>query len=445
MVDRIATVEIARANKNLIFRLRQCSVETADMFDYATLNIDAANLPALTTKQGVLDYGNQLTRALCDHQAVGRELDCFFNGLNIDLASLQFSIGTSEGERFRWETLYTEPQFLAVKGNCSVKRIIPTGLGSLPAPRFYQNPIQLLAFLCPAKVLAKSEFEAIAVALDKARNHIDIEMTVYVGERELLEDIQARSAAGQLDRITARPMPSSTQDLEEILKEKPVQLLHFFCHGYLLDGVHFLRFATISDNEAEEDDGSVDLSIERLRVILSTNKTVWVTVLNSCSGAQEASGLYSMAATLARSASPVTIGMAEQIHAEDATLFAANFYPDAFNIIAKALNSPRATIAATIDLGPAIAAARRVMFNTAQCGTSAGFRRWCLPVMYQQDAGLQVAAISLTMKERIETVAKALQGLGSDSPTKLREHIRNILAEDPAVPQDLWPDLFGKY
>jgi hypothetical protein len=152
-----------------------------------------------------------------------------------------------------------------------------------------------------------------------------------------------------------------------------------------------------------------------------------------------------MAATLARSASPVTIGMAEQIHAEDATLFAANFYPDAFNIIARAINSPRATIAATIDLGPAIAAARRVMFNTAQCGTSAGFRRWCLPVMYQQDAGLQVAAISLTMKERIETVAKALQGLGSDSPTKLREHILNILAEEPAVPQDLWPDLFGKY
>lgn len=445
MVDRTATVEIARKDQSIIFRLRESDLETSDMFDYATLNVDATKLPPMTSMESLSAYGDQLTQALNSHVAVKQELQVFFNALNIDLASLQFSLSTSEAERFRWETLYTKPDFLAIKAHCSVKRIMPSGLRELPPPRIYESPVRMLAFLSPARVSSVSEFNAIVDELQKARAYAPIELTAYVGESALLEDIQRRCAAGELKHVTVGPMPSNTQDLEMILRQQPAQLLHFFCHGYLKDRVQLLNFATISDHEADEIEGSVNLSIERLGAVLRQCNTVWATVLNSCSGAQEVPGLYSMAATLTRTASPVTIGMAEQIHVADATLFAASFYREALIRIGQALGSTAPSKRATIDLGPAVAAARREMYDVARNGDPDGFRRWSLPVIYQREAGLQVATIDITTKSRIETVVKALRSLGSDTPPELREDILNILAKRPPVPKELWPDIYGTY
>lgn len=447
MSGRSATVEIARAEGHVVFRLSEANEHLGDTLDFARLDIDCSGLPALTTREGVCDYGSRLTQALCSHQAVKRELDFFFKGVDPDRASLQFCIGTSDGERYRWETLYTAPEFLAVKGHCSLKRIIPSGLHGVPAPRHYHGPIRMAAFLSPAGVSSAAEFEAIAGAVQAAAAQgTDLALTVFVGEKALLDKIGERIARGALKGVSARPMPGSTAALEKILKDEPVQLLHFFCHGHLQDGIRFLRFATISDHMDKVAEGSVDLSIDRLREIQGLQGTVWMTVLNSCSGAQEVPGLYSMAATLARSASPVTIGMAEQVHATDATMFASAFYPNALRIIGKATENKAQHESATIDLGPAVGAARRAMYQAAQAGEQEGFRRWCLPVMYQREAGLTVVSTpDPAMMERIETVAKFLRMLPGDAPKGLREKVIGVLAEAPAVPPVLWPNLYGSY
>ena len=447
MSGRSATVEIARAEGHVVFRLSEANEHLGDTLEFARLDIDCSGLPALTTREGVCDYGSRLTQALCSHQAVKRELDFFFKGVDPDLASLQFCIGTSDGERYRWETLYTAPEFLAVKGHCSLKRIIPSGLHGVPAPRHYHGPIRMAAFLSPAGVSSAAEFEAIAGAVQEAAAQgLELVLTVFVGEKALLDKIAERIARGALKGVSARPMPGSTAALEKILKDEPVQLLHFFCHGHLQDGIRFLRFATISDHMDKVAEGSVDLSIDRLREIQSLQGTVWMTVLNSCSGAQDVPGLYSMAATLARSASPVTIGMAEQVHATDATMFASAFYPNALRIIGKATENKGQHESAAIDLGPAVGAARRAMYQAAQAGEQDGFRRWCLPVMYQREAGLTVVSTpDPAMMERIETVAKFLRMLPGDAPKGLREKVIGVLAEAPAVPPALWPNLYGSY
>lgn len=447
MSGRSATVEIARAEGHVVFRLSEANEHQGDTLDFARLEIDSSGLPPLTTREGVCDYGSRLTQALCSHQAVKRELDVFFKGVDIDLASLQFCIGTADGERYRWETLYTAPEFLAVKGHCSLKRIMPSGLAGVPAPRHYHGPIRMAAFLSPAGVSSAAEFEAIAAAVQEAgAQGLDLALSVFVGEKPLLDRIAERVARGALKGVTARPMPGSTAALEKMLKDEPVQLLHFFCHGHLQDGIRFLRFATISDHMEQAAEGSVDLSIDRLREIQGLQGTVWMTVLNSCSGAQDVPGLYSMAATLARSASPVTIGMAEQIHATDATMFASAFYPDALRIVGTALKGKAHHEAAAIDLGPAIGAARRAMYQAAQAGEQEGFRRWCLPVMYQREAGLTVVSTpDPAMMERIETVARFLRMLPADAPRALREQLIGVLATEPAVPLELWPNLYGSY
>lgn len=447
MPPRSATVEIARSEGHMVFRLSEANDHQGDTLDFTRLDIDSSCLPLLTTRAGVCDYGSRLTQALSSHQAVKRELDFLFKGVDIDPACLQFSIGTSDGERFRWETLYTEPEFLAVKGSCSLRRIMPSGLNGTPAPRHFHGPIRMAAFLSPSGISSQAEFDAIAAAAqDAAAQGLNLALTVFVGEKPLLDRITESISNGTLKGITARPMPGSTSALEKVLRDEPVQLLHFFCHGHLQDGIRFLRFATISDHMAKLAEGSVDLSIDRLRDIQVLQGTVWMTVLNSCSGAQDVPGLYSMAASLARSASPVAIGMAEQIHSLDATMFASAFYPSALRIIGAAIIGTTHHESAVIDLGPAIGAARRAMYLAAQAGEQEGFRRWCLPVMYQREAGLTVVSTpDPAMMERIETVAKFLRMLPGDAPKALREKVIEVLADSPAVPLELWPNLYGSY
>jgi hypothetical protein len=343
--------------------------------------------------------------------------------------------------------LYTDPEFLAVRGYCTLKRIMPSGLTGNPAPRHYHGAIKMAAFLSPAMVQSAPEYEAIVKAVRDAQAHgLGIELAVYVGEQALLDKIGEQIAQGLLPGVTVKPMPSSTQALEKELKDEPVQLLHFFCHGHLKDGIRFLRFSSISDHMNEDPEGTVDLSIDRLREIQSLLGSVWLTVLNSCSGAEDMPGLYSMAATLARSASPVTIGMAEQIHAKDATMFVRAFYPDALGIIHNATAGKKINEAVAIDLGPALGSARRALYKAAQTGEQDGFRRWCLPVMYQRAAGLTVmSAPDPDMMDRIETVAKFLRMLPSDAPKSLREEIIAVLDKDPPVPREIWPNLYGSY
>ena len=446
-MPRSVTVEIARSDDNMVFRLSATEQQQGGSLDFTRFNKDWAGMPELTTPDGVRDYGIALTSALCSHQGVKRELDVFFDGVDQNVASLQFSIGTCDGERYRWETLYAKPEFLAVRGTCNVKRIIPSGMNVMPAPRDYHGPIRMAAFLSPAGVPCQAEFDAITAAVREARARgLDIELAVFAGEQALLKGATAGIADGSLQHVTVRPMPASTEALERLLKDEPVQLLHFFCHGHMQEGIRFLRFASLTDYMENAPNGSVDLSIDRLREIQSLNASVWMTVLNSCSGAQEAPGLYSMAATLARSASPVTIGMAEEIHAEDATMFAKVFYPAALAIINKETAGRQLLERVDIDFGPAVSEARRALYKAGKDGDQAGFRRWCLPVMYQRQAALTViSTLDPSMMERIETVAKFLRMLPGDAPKTLRQEILDVLGKEPAVPPALWPNLFGSY
>jgi hypothetical protein len=430
-----------------VFRLSEADEHLGDTLEFARLEIDFSGLPPLTTREGVCAYGSQLTKALYGHTAVKRELEFFFKGVDVDAANLQFAIGTSDGERYRWETLYTDPEFLAVRGYCTLKRIVPSGLTGNPAPRHYHGAIRMAAFLSPARVPSAAEYEAIVKSVqDVQAKGLDIELAVYVGEQSLLDKISQQLEQGLLKGVTVKPLPSSTQALEKVLKDEPVQLLHFFCHGHLKDGIRFLRFSSISDHMNDDPEGTVDLSIDRLREIQGLQGATWLTVLNSCSGAQDIPGLYSMAATLARSACPVTIGMAEQIHAKDATMFVRAFYPDALGIIRTATAGKKINEAVPIDLGPALGAARRALYKAAQTGEQDGFRRWCLPVMYQRAAGLTImSAPDPAMMERIETVAKFLRMLPSDAPRSLREEIIAVLDKPPTVPQEMRPNLYGSY
>lgn len=445
------TVEISNTNGLLSVRLLKGVGYYSDdeMFGFTHLNLNLASLPLLRNRNSVELYGETLLNALELHAAVRKELMQLSNFPAGTPFTLGFSIMASAAAQLRWEALcYHDRSFLAENGSCSLNRI---AIGAAPQGtelRAYTSSIKLAAFLSPSSVSSEEEFNAISEAVVSAgKTGLIIEAVIYVGEQSLLDKELERIAVGDLQGITVKPMPANALAIEAALKNDKAQILHFFCHGHSLEGVQLLEFASISDHDIEAAKGSVTFSIERLQECLASTGTTWLTVLNSCSGANDVPNLFSMAATLAKSVSPIAIGMAEPIMNIDATVFARSFYPKALQIIYECLNDLALNCATTIDLGPAVSHARRALFDTAEAAEQNepdSFSRWCLPVYYVRDPALRVMHIADTnMKGRIETVALALQGLPPSTPIELRDQILKVLANPPAIDPTLWPDRFG--
>lgn len=447
----IATVEIAGLQGKLMFRLSEGSSNLDGMREYEPL--DLPPLPEIDSRSAMQLYGNALARALRRHRAVDNVLDQCFDVYPPDAATLQFDMATSEAERYRWEALYEDPRFLALNPACTMRRIVSSGLAGVPPPCGYDGSIRIVALLSPAMVKCEREFRALASAFAaacKAYPDAGFELHAYVGEYDLFEQIQQEIADGLLPGVAVYLMPADTLALERALRDRAPQILHCFCHGVILDGVPILQFATRVDHELGEAEGSVPLSIARLDALQTMQGPTWLTVLNSCSGAAAIPRLNSMAATLTRSASAVTIGMAEQVHETDATLFSLNFYPGALHLIGKAVMAASAHVPEPLDLGPPLGDARSALNQAAELAAKEGDERnigsWCLPVMYQRAAGLSLVRLPPPDQlARLKKVAEILRLLPANTPKELREQFRNLLDNDPKVDRALWPDLSGNY
>jgi hypothetical protein len=444
---RQATVEFAAFGPQTFgVRLLEAEVDYDDMLQYVMLHIDPDTLPPLSNPKNVAGYGTALTEALSAHNAVRAELQQMFGTVAPNQAKLDFAIGTSYAEMFRWETLCDSlNRFLALNGDCSLKRIpISGGAPYLPL-RTFTWPIKLVAFLSPAGIPAAGEFREITKAVEAARaNGLDVQASIYLGEQDLLDEAQRDIAAGNLLGVTVRPIPATAVAIEQALKNDRPQLLHFFCHGHADAGIQLLELASISDHDIEAQNGSIYLSIERLVEVLLATGTVWATILNSCSGARQVPRLYSMSGTLAKAASPITIGMAEPITDVDATLFARAFYETAFELLRQSLGQLGPGLIAMIDLGPAVGHARKELYSQYMAGPAEAFGQWCLPILYQRKEPLRVARMEHPqIQQRIEAVAQALRALPATAPVTIRTQLLAILDQDPKVPDALRPDRFG--
>jgi hypothetical protein len=454
MAIRDALVEIAEeSNGGLAARLFRCRLDNASI-DYPNarkffpLLLDPATLPPLDTIANVEKYGSQIRAALATHPAIGAELAQIFQAQ--DRTMLQFWIGPSQGECFRWETLCESPplSFLGLRDLCTVTRLADIN-GDGSDVRVFDDVVRMAAFLSPIKISAKAEFQGLMKQVKAAQAAgLNIHCTVYLGEQDLLDQARADIAAGKLPGVAAEPIPFNTIDLDQTLRKNPVELLHFFCHGFSDFGTQALQLATISDNEAERETGSVALSIERLNEILDKTNTTWVTVLNACSGAKAVPDLYSMALKLAKGGSPIAIGMAEPISDVDATIFSEAFYEDLFRILHTQLVGAAPGTSVSLDLGPAVVHARRMVFIQYQMAPVDAYGRWALPLLYERVDPLIVqvsppVVADEAMRMRIGTIAGALKSLPDGTPDQMRDDLLALLDKAPKVPMSLRPNRFG--
>ena len=425
--------------------------EHPNALDYLPLVLDASRMPALDTSDNVTAYGTVVREALSSHPAIAHELIGAFGLNQVEHLALKFLIKAPDAERFRWETLYSGPpaaRFLAISDMCTISRVTPARVGS--GLRAFTYPLRMVAFLSAAGVKAEAEFGKITGQIVAAEaNNWPLECTVYIGEQQLLDKCRMRIASGDLQGkgITVEPIPTSATEITNFLRSAPIQFLHFFCHGMERAGVQGLLLATISDHDRNEANGnaaasSIFLSADALSDALALNASVWITVLNSCSGAAVIRQLYSMALNVARKGCPYTVGMAEPIDTDAATAFSESFYRELFAILKSSLANG-ADSPVQLDLSSAVIAARKVIHD--HCSVDA-FGRWLLPLLYERvQQPLLVQALAPAMAKRIQDIARSLRSMPSDTPMEVREQVLLILDKAPAVPAKLRPNLYGAF
>ena len=443
-MPREATVEFAELGaQTLGVTLADAEPDYDDKGQFCPVQLNSQTLPPLTSRENVISYGTLLATELSAHNGLQQELTQLFLTAAPNQAKLHIVFRTPTAEAFRWEALCNAAaKFLVVDVDCSLKRIPGNGPGRNLPLRLFNWPLKLSAFLSAAGISASQEFEVISGAIKAARdNGFDVRGTIYLGEQDLLDTALADVAAGKWPGTEVRPIPASTVAIDEALRDDPPHLLHFFCHGSIELGQQLLEMASITDHDNEVPAGSIKLAVIRLRDRLIAESTVWMTVLNSCSGAQHVPRVYSMAGVLAKAASPITIGMAEPIEEQDATLFSSIFYPEAFRLLKASIGDIAFGDTSVVDLAPAVTKARRTLHAHCAEGPADGFGRWSLPILYQRDQPLRVARTEHPEWQRlIEGVAQLLRSLSSDTPAAVRQQFLNPLN---MVPAGWRPDGFG--
>ncbi|MBD8472915.1 CHAT domain-containing protein [Pseudomonas sp. CFBP 8770] len=454
-MSHLVTVEICDSGASLGVRLLTGHGlhDPDQMLRFASM--PAQRLPlsmSLSTLGDAAGHGRALLDALNAHGPIALELAGLFSQYQI-ATTLTFYMTTSTAALYRWEALYNpvSNRFLSAQNNCSMFRIASGRSPVLSESREYSGTITFSAYLSASGIYAFDECKALIEAVKTIRQSgLNIRTYLYVGEQQLLDT--AASLLNGTQAIELRPIPANALAFEASLKADRAQLLHFLAHGDIREGEAFLEFASISDHDRNADPdhpdiapGSIRLSLDRLEQSLAATGTTWFTLLNCCSGAASVSKLSSMAATLAKSVSPITIGMADPIDYRDAKLFAESFYESALKTIHQATASLTPGQSIIIDLSVAVKAARVVLYDTACASRNLpnGFARWCLPIVYLRDIPLKITQIDEKTKTRIDAIAKVLQGFSSDTPPQVRSDVLGLLANEPSIPAQLWPDLNG--
>jgi hypothetical protein len=451
MRDTIVSI-IGGGNEDMIVCLESQS-NHPDALEFRTFGLNAGAMPPLDTEKNVTAYGAAVHKALSDHPAIEAELTNMFGQQAPQRMALRFLIKAPDAERFRWEAIHggAEPRFLAMSELCTVSRLAPARIGS--TLRAFTCPLRMFAFLSAAGINAGDEMEAICdKVVESKQNGLEIACTVFLAEQALLDEYRKKTTAGPLHNtgITIEQMPTTATEIANLLRDAPVQFVHFFCHGVERLGVQGLSIATTNDHDLNSANGnaassSIFLSVTALSEALALNSSVWVTVFNSCSGAEALRQLFSMALTVARKGCPYAVGMAEPIDTEAATTFTRAFYGELFRIVGSKLPPGAAAGPVMFDLAPAVIPARRIIHDHC-CAMPGSFGRWLLPMLYEASQQLLLALqLPADVASRVLAIARTLRRMEPETPDEVRDQIVALLDNPPAVPAQFRPNRLGQF
>lgn len=423
-------------------------------------------MPPWNDPSAVQEYGKQILRALRKHNAIDQALTNVLMTPNNQVHALLFDVDAGGPEKFFWEALCNEEnRFLSLDQRWPIARVADSVAERNIAPyREFVPPLKLMACLSAIDLPAAPEWERLKGSIaDAQKQGLDVELTILVGERDLLVEIKDEITAKSLpDKTTVEIIASGSELLTAIQQAEP-HILHFFCHGVIGGGLSWLELGNQNDWLTEEKRGSVRLRIDELANLRAIQK-LWMVTLNCCNGANVAEQPQSMARHLVDSGVPAAVGMLEPIDATDAHEFCDGFYSELFDLIRNAVgHAENEGEPSELEWAQALHSARRKMVERLrrQNSDANSSRQWALPALYVRPERFRLIMLGVVgggisdevsevdmmrMRIQAEEVAGFLRALPPhpNTPDSVRTSVLEIL-EEANIPKAMWPNRDGQF
>lgn len=285
-----------------------------------------------------------------------------------------------QAESIPWETLYKNPDFLALDQRWPIGRLSAGEIPASAGPAEFRPPLRVMAVLAAARIDASQEWAELRDALGTLP--FEVSVRVLTSQDALHTAVQGGNP-GNLT-VTAEYVPPGLGLPEKITGFRP-NILHFFCHGGVDASSSLLEIATRST--ANRDRGGVILELKDFPTGPPVSD-LWLVVLNACRGALPPAGAASLVSELAARGVPAVAGMREAVAQNDAHAFCRGFYQELAKLLAPLASQPGLLPVAWCS---ALHRARQEICElhrgTVSCVVAAPrIREWTLPVMYVQSA-----------------------------------------------------------
>jgi hypothetical protein len=338
--------------------------------------------------ENMREIGEALLRRLGAHPAVAQAVQYAFQQHDCCPLYLRL-IGSETAAAYPWETLFDAGNgFLALEDRWPIARIAAQTPREKDV-RTFTAPLKIMAIMSAIGVPAADEWAALREALLGSQPGLQLELKLWVGEKELAERIRADLATDGLPGTVS--MLSEAPELLRDIKRFDPHLLHLFCHGQ--GGTSpLLKLATRRDHRLGQG-SSVVLEPLQLR---NLGRSTWLVTLNSCEGGSDSDGARSIAYLLIGAGYPAVVGMRDPVSSADAALFTRSFFGSLLDHLDAHLVDGEEV---EIELAASLVTPRRQLrdkYLTAH-GTprlaAALHRDWTLPVLYVRPDPLRIERV----------------------------------------------------
>ncbi|HJQ02485.1 MAG TPA: CHAT domain-containing protein [Jatrophihabitans sp.] len=364
-------IRLDRSGDSVSLNLDRAPVD----FDQDSFTIDLDRVTGNT----LTERGRSLAALLTERDPLRGVLrSAFASKSNAAPAPIYFHVRSEAADAVAWEQIFDDKQgFCALDPRWPIGRIARTST-SVPG-RGFKPPLRLVAVLSAAGQDGSRQLAALLDA--RAGDGPDVAVHVITGDEAIRDSALAGGATAEFIGGTATALTT------QIAQARP-HLLHILCHGQLLGGVKSLRFAKISDFDAQvKDFGSMSLPVSVLARALKACDP-WLVVLAACQTAAGAGG-SSYAHELVNNGVTAVIGMRRLVDLIDTDRFCAELYPSIIGLIRQAVRSTKpgeSVPERVIDWAEALTDPRRVMSNPDPDIVDS----WLDPVLYAQADDLRV-------------------------------------------------------
>jgi CHAT domain len=336
----------------------------------------------------VMEAGRKLFDDLSMHPAVGPAITQALLEVHGGCSPIYLRMDdVTAAEELPWESVCRgSSEFLSLDDRWPIVRVREAKEADPRLLYDFEPPLRITAVLsaagnddqtrAPALPQWKAIYEAILLGLTAA-NAIPIALTVLLGEKSLLQQIQGLQQPWiQCGYITDK------EGLLQKIKDSQPNLLHFFCHGTSEEIPH-LQIGSYTDWEAGRG-GTVAVTAVELRQLADPKQGIWLVTLNCCESATQARDGRGLASSLVAAGFPAALGMREKIDVQLAHTVCQAFYPALLDLIAKAVpDGPNRDI----EWAQALSKVRSKLAGEGRNGQTAqeaarSCKTWTIPALY---------------------------------------------------------------